>query len=58
MLELAKILAGIIGGGLAGAFITEWFRRRRGKVQSVQLIERVFNLKQCSDCVVLLGGKY
>jgi hypothetical protein len=41
MLELAKLLAAVLCGGLAGAFITEWFRRRREKVQRVQLIERV-----------------
>lgn len=41
MLELVKILASLLGGGLTGAFINEWFRRRREKVQRVQLIERV-----------------
>jgi hypothetical protein len=40
MLETVKILAALLGGGLAGAFITEWFRRRREKVQRIQLIER------------------
>jgi hypothetical protein len=40
MLETVKILAVLLGGGLAGAFITEWFRRRREKVQRIQLIER------------------
>ena len=41
MLELTKLLAAVLCGGLAGAIITEWFRRRREKVQRVQLIERV-----------------
>jgi hypothetical protein len=41
MLELAKILASLLGGGLAGAFLNELLRRRREKVQRVQLIERV-----------------
>jgi hypothetical protein len=41
MIELVKILASILGGGLAGALINELFRRRREKVQRVQLIERV-----------------
>jgi hypothetical protein len=40
MMETLKILASILGGGLAGAFINEWFRRRREKVQRIQLIER------------------
>jgi hypothetical protein len=44
MLELAKILVAFVGGGLAGALTTEWFRRRREKVQRVQLIERVNRL--------------
>jgi hypothetical protein len=41
MLELVKILAAFLSGGLAAALITEWFRRRREKVQRVQLVERV-----------------
>src|SRR5580704_1000266 len=41
MLELAKIVASLLGGGLAGAFLNELLRRRREKVQRVQLIERV-----------------
>jgi len=41
MLELIKILASFLGGGLAGAVINEWFRRRREGVQRIQLIERV-----------------
>jgi hypothetical protein len=41
MLEIAKLLMSFLGGGLAGALVTEWFRRRRGRVQSIPLIERV-----------------
>jgi hypothetical protein len=41
MLEIAKLLLSFLGGGLAGALVTEWFRRRRSRVQSIQLIERV-----------------
>lgn len=44
MLELVKILAAFLGGGLAGAVINEWFRRRREKVQRIQLVERVNRL--------------
>jgi hypothetical protein len=41
MIEVIKILASFLSGGLAGALLNEWFRRRREKVQRVQLIERV-----------------
>jgi hypothetical protein len=41
MLEALKIIASLLGGGLAGVFVNEWLRRRREKVQRVQLIERV-----------------
>jgi len=41
MLEIAKLLGMLVAGGLAGAFVTEWFRRRRSKVQPIPLIERV-----------------
>jgi hypothetical protein len=44
MLEIAKLLVSFLGGGLAGAFATEWFRRRRGRVQSIPLIERANRL--------------
>jgi hypothetical protein len=44
MLEIAKLLVSFLGGGFAGAFVTEWFRRRRGRVQSIPLIERVNRL--------------
>jgi hypothetical protein len=41
MIEIAKLLAAVLFGGVGAALITEWFRRRREKVQRVQLIERV-----------------
>lgn len=44
MLEIAKLVASFLGGGLAGALVTEWFRRRRSRVQSIPLIERVNRL--------------
>jgi hypothetical protein len=44
VLELAKLLISFLGGGLAGALVTEWFRRKRGRVQSIPLIERVNRL--------------
>jgi hypothetical protein len=44
MLEIAKLLVSFLSGGMAGAFVTEWFRRRRGRVQSIPLIERVNRL--------------
>src|SRR5579864_6107800 len=44
MLELVRLLASFLGGGLAGAVINEWFRRRRERVQRIQLVERVNRL--------------
>src|ERR1035438_488882 len=41
MLEALKLVASILCGGAAGAFLNEWFRRRKGKVQMIPLIERV-----------------
>jgi hypothetical protein len=41
MIEVLKILLSFVSGGLAGAFANEFFRRRREKVQRIQLIERV-----------------
>lgn len=41
MLEIVKILASLLGGGLAGAVLSDWFRRKRERVQRIQLIERV-----------------
>lgn len=40
-MELLKILASLLGGGLAGAFFNEWLRRRSSRLQSIPLIERV-----------------
>lgn len=36
-----KVVVPLLGGGLAGALLNEWFRRRSGKLQSIPLIERV-----------------
>jgi hypothetical protein len=41
MLEILKVLGGLLTGGLMGAVLTEWFRRRHGRVQRIPLIERV-----------------
>jgi hypothetical protein len=41
LLEILKLVVSILGGGAAGAFLNEWFRRRKGKVQTISLIERV-----------------
>ena len=41
MIEIIKILLPLLGGGAVGALLNEWFRRRRSKVQSIPLIERV-----------------
>lgn len=41
MLEFLKVLGSVLTGGLMGAVLTEWFRRRRGRVQRIPLIERV-----------------
>lgn len=41
MHDIAIIMASILGGGLVGAFLIEWFRRRRVRVHAIQLIERV-----------------
>src|SRR6202034_2584960 len=39
-----KLVASILFGGAAGAFLNEWFRRRKGKIQSISLIERANRL--------------
>lgn len=39
--DIAKVVLPLLGGGLVGALITELFRRRRDKIQRLQLIERV-----------------
>jgi hypothetical protein len=44
MLEIAKLLFSFLGGSLAGALVSEWFRRRRSRLQSIPLIERVNRL--------------
>ena len=44
MPEVSTILVSLAGGGAAGALLNEWFRRRRDRVQSIPLIERVNRL--------------
>jgi hypothetical protein len=44
MLDILKLLASFVTGGVAGALLTEWFKRKREGVQRVQLIERVNRL--------------
>src|SRR5438552_1874510 len=44
LLDLLKIVIPLLTGGLAGAVLNEWFRRRGGKVQPIPLIERVNRL--------------
>jgi hypothetical protein len=44
MVEVLKILASVLTGGLAGALLNEWLRRRRSRVQEIPLIERVNRL--------------
>lgn len=44
LLEILKSVLPFIGGGLAGAFLNEWFRRRSGRVHPIPLIERVKRL--------------
>jgi len=42
--EILKIVLPFLGGGLAGALVNEWLRRRHGKIQAIPLIERVNRL--------------
>jgi|HubBroStandDraft_6_1064221.scaffolds.fasta_scaffold312838_2 hypothetical protein len=44
MVEVLKIIATLVGGGLAGALLSEWLRRKRSRVQRIPLIERVNRL--------------
>jgi hypothetical protein len=39
--QIGTFLVGLLGGGAAGALITEGFRRRRGRTRAIPLIERV-----------------
>jgi hypothetical protein len=43
-LEVLKIVLPFLGGGLAGAVLNEWLRRRSGRLQLIPLIERVNRL--------------
>jgi hypothetical protein len=44
LLEVLKLVVSMLFGGAAGACLNEWFRRRKGKIQSIPLIERVNRL--------------
>ena len=44
VLELLKIALSLLGGGLAGALLNEWIRRRSNRLQPIPLIERVNRL--------------
>lgn len=44
ILEILKIVLPFLGGGLAGALVNEWLRRRHSKIQAIPLIERVNRL--------------
>lgn len=41
MIEILKLLAAILCGGLAGSLLTQWFQRRASRLQRIPLIERV-----------------
>jgi hypothetical protein len=41
LLEAVRIFVAVISGGAAGAFITDWLRRRAARIQTIPLIERV-----------------
>lgn len=43
-MEILSIALTLLGGGLAGALLNEWLRRRRDRVQRIPLIERVNRL--------------
>jgi hypothetical protein len=43
-IDILKMVLTLLGGGLAGALLNEWFRRRGAGVQSIPLIERVNRL--------------
>lgn len=44
VLEIIKIAGPILFGGLAGALLNDWRRRRDSRVQPIPLIERVNRL--------------
>lgn len=41
LIEVLKLFAAIVGGGLAGAFVNEFWRRRNSRLQTIPLIERL-----------------
>jgi hypothetical protein len=44
LVEILKVVLLFLGGGLVGALLTEWFRRRGSRLQVIPLIERVNRL--------------
>jgi hypothetical protein len=44
LVEILKILAPLLGGGVAGALLNEWLRRRSARVQTIPLVERINRL--------------
>jgi hypothetical protein len=43
-MEIVKLLLTLFSGGACGAFLNEWFHRRRSRMQPIPLIERVNRL--------------
>lgn len=41
VIEIFKIFIALLSGGLAGALVNEWFRRRNSRIHKIPLIERV-----------------
>jgi hypothetical protein len=41
LMEILKLLAGVIFGGVAGQALAEYLRRRSGRIKTIPLIERV-----------------
>ena len=41
---VAPLLVGLLGGGAAGAYLNEWYRRKHARLQRIPLIERVNRL--------------
>lgn len=44
LLEIFKLIATLLGGGLAGAALNRWFQNRSNKLQRIHVIERVNRL--------------
>src|ERR1035438_6912914 len=44
LMQILVLLVALISGGAGGPFITEWFHRRRSRIQPIPLIARVNRL--------------